>query len=205
VAAVTTLRNEASAIPISDVLAGFALGVRLDDVPDEVIERAKLHMLDAIGIALASSTEEFAHRMWAELPVCRRRRLRGDRLSRAASDARRVVANGAWCTASTSTTTHSEGYPYFPRAPLPAALARRKAWGRVGREALIAYLVCEGRQAASAIAALGGFHVKRLHPDGDVAALGGAWRGPVWGSHRRQLADAQGLVSQNGKGGSLIS
>ena len=62
-AAVLSPRNDAENALISEALATFAIELRLDEVPGAVVERAKLHMLDALGVALASSTEEFAHRI----------------------------------------------------------------------------------------------------------------------------------------------
>lgn len=47
---------------ISEKLAQFAGDLKFDDVPERVRWRAKLLMLDAIGVALASSTFEFARK-----------------------------------------------------------------------------------------------------------------------------------------------
>ena len=40
------------------VIAGFAADLRLDDVPPAVREAACLHLIDAIGVGLASSVGE---------------------------------------------------------------------------------------------------------------------------------------------------
>src|SRR3989304_1576452 len=45
---------------IADSLSRFAHGNTLDSIPPEVRERAKYLILDAVGIAYASSTYEFA-------------------------------------------------------------------------------------------------------------------------------------------------
>ena len=45
---------------ISEVLGGFAAGLRYEDIPAAVAERAKYLVLDCVGIALASTTFEFA-------------------------------------------------------------------------------------------------------------------------------------------------
>lgn len=47
---------------ISHQLALFSDGLSLGNVPAAVVERAKLHILDCLGIALASTTFEFAQR-----------------------------------------------------------------------------------------------------------------------------------------------
>jgi 2-methylcitrate dehydratase PrpD len=47
---------------ISEQLAAFAVNFKTDDIPQEVKERAKLLMLDAFGIALASHGYDFSKR-----------------------------------------------------------------------------------------------------------------------------------------------
>ena len=48
--------------PIARTLARFTRELVLDDVPEAVIERAKLHILDALGIGLAASRYDFSHK-----------------------------------------------------------------------------------------------------------------------------------------------
>ena len=48
--------------PIAAMLAEFACGLDARDVPDRVIERARLHVLDCIGIALASTGYDFGRK-----------------------------------------------------------------------------------------------------------------------------------------------
>ena len=47
---------------IATQLAAFAHGLKPDMLPAAVVEQAKLLMLDALGIALASSGQDFAQR-----------------------------------------------------------------------------------------------------------------------------------------------
>lgn len=47
---------------ISEALARFAAGLEPRDIPAAVLERAKYFILDSVGIALASTRYEFAHR-----------------------------------------------------------------------------------------------------------------------------------------------
>src|SRR5688572_28482149 len=48
--------------PASRALAKFAIGLRLADVPAAVRERAKLHILDALGLGFASHAYDYADR-----------------------------------------------------------------------------------------------------------------------------------------------
>src|SRR5688572_1582748 len=52
---------------ISETFANFAAGLRYEDVPSPILRRAKLLMLDAIGVAFASSKYEFASKALAGL------------------------------------------------------------------------------------------------------------------------------------------
>jgi 2-methylcitrate dehydratase PrpD len=45
--------------PYSQTVARFLSGLKLDDVPPAVVDKAKLVFLDTLGIALASSTMDF--------------------------------------------------------------------------------------------------------------------------------------------------
>ena len=60
-----TTASEIAAAPqatISQTLAGFAANLRFEEIPAAVIERAKLHILDCIGIGFASGGFEFGQR-----------------------------------------------------------------------------------------------------------------------------------------------
>ena len=50
---------------VAGQLADFAHGFRLDDAPPTLIEKAKLHVLDTLGCALAGSVTDYADRSFA--------------------------------------------------------------------------------------------------------------------------------------------
>ena len=52
-----------TALTISEQYAKFAAELELEVVPGELLEKAKLHILDTIGCALAASRTEYAKRM----------------------------------------------------------------------------------------------------------------------------------------------
>src|ERR1700694_2644196 len=56
-----------SATPISQQLAEFAANFAYDSIPDQVRIRAKHLAVDALGIALASTQFDFAHRAFSGL------------------------------------------------------------------------------------------------------------------------------------------
>jgi 2-methylcitrate dehydratase PrpD len=185
------------ALPVNAILANFAAGLQFDDIPAAVIERAKLHILDSIGVALASSTEDFAHRAVNALTT-----IGGDggnypvigfgcRLPM--RDA--VLANGALVHGIDFDDTHAAGVLHASSSALPMALAAAQSIGGGGKEVLLAYLICIEAASRVAAAARSGFHQNGFHPTGMVAPFGAVLGiGRLWGLTPAQLAHAQGLV-----------
>jgi 2-methylcitrate dehydratase PrpD len=181
---------------IAEALAKFASEVQLEDIPAPVMERAKLHILDAIGVGLASSVEDFAPRIIAALqgmggegdyPVI------GSAARLPIRDA--VLANGAMVHGIDFDDTHSAGVLHASSSALPMALAAAQSVGGSGRDVLLAYLICVETASRVAIAAKGGFHINGFHPTGMVAPFGAVLGvGRLWGLTAAQLAHAQGVV-----------
>ena len=181
---------------IAETLAGFAAQLQFDDVPAAVLARARLHILDAIGVGFASSTEEFAHRIVNSLTGLAGR---GDypvigfphRLP--LRDA--ALANGAMVHGIDFDDTHSAGVLHASASALPMALAAAQSVGGSGRDMLLAYLICVETASRIAIAAKGGFHINGFHPTGMVAPFGAVLGvGRLWGLTPGQMAHAQGAV-----------
>jgi 2-methylcitrate dehydratase PrpD len=189
-------RDVAVDATIAESLAKFASEVRLEDIPAPVIERAKLHMLDAIGVSLASSVEDFAPRIVGALqglggsgayPVI------GFPVRLPIRDA--VLANGALVHGIDFDDTHSAGVLHASSSALPMALAAAQSIGGSGKDLLLAYLICVETASRVAIAAKGGFHLNGFHPTGMVAPFGAVLGvGRLWGLTAAQLAHAQGVV-----------
>ena len=55
----------AAAATLTDRIAAFAAEARFEDIPDDLIERVRLHLLDAIGCALAAAPTDLARRLLA--------------------------------------------------------------------------------------------------------------------------------------------
>ncbi len=183
-------------VPISQTLAAFAARLQLSDVPAPVLERAKLHILDALGVAMASSTEDFAHRIVTGIagiggqgayPVL------GFACSLPMRDA--VLANGALVHGIDFDDTHAAGVLHASSSALPMALAAAQSIGGGGKELLLAYLICLETASRIAAAAKSGFHVNGFHPTGMVAPFGAVLGiGRLWGLTAPQMAHAQGAV-----------
>ena len=181
---------------ISQQLARFAANLRYEEIPALVIERAKLHILDSLGVALASSTEDFAPRVLASIAS-----LSGpgaypvigfaDKLP--VRDA--VLVNGAMVHGIDFDDTHAAGVLHASSSALPMALAAVQSTNGNGKDLLLAYMIAIETGSRIAIAAKSGFHLNGFHPTGMVAPFGAVLAiGRLWGMTEAQITHAQGVV-----------
>jgi 2-methylcitrate dehydratase PrpD len=186
----------AESLLISQQLARFAANLRYEDIPAPVIARAKLHILDSLGVALASSTEDFAPKVLASIAS-----LAGpgaypvigfaDKLP--IRDA--VLVNGAMVHGIDFDDTHAAGVLHASSSALPMALAAVQSTGGNGKDLLLAYLIAIEAGSRIAMAAKSGFHLNGFHPTGMVAPFGAVLGiGRLWGLTEAQMAHAQGAV-----------
>ena len=176
-------------------LADFALGLDPSRIPDDVAERACLHILDALGVALAATAYPFARRGLAAIgsmagaggyPVIGR----PERL--ALRDA--AIANGFLIHGLDFDDTHGESIVHTSASALPSVLAAGLNADASGAEALAAYLVAV--EADARIGSVGGAFQKRgFHPTGVVGAFGATLAaGRLWRMDAAALAQAQGIT-----------
>ncbi len=195
-AAPKPIANACTTDPISSQLAAFAEGLNLGDVPETVIARAKLHILDCFGIALASTTFEFAQRTANAL-----RGLAGEGdypaigmpLSLPLRD--QVLLNGTLVHGLDYDDTHTAGVIHASASALATALGQGLKYGASGADLLVAYLVGVETTARIGTAARGGFHSRGHHPTGLVGAFGATLAaGKLAGQPARKMAEAQGIA-----------
>jgi len=204
-----------SAVPIrqtADTLAAtrfarFASGLELASVPLEVIAHAKLAILDAIGIALASTTFEFAHRAASGLAALARLDDRrggvspviGLDLTLSVRDA--IVMNGTLIHGLDFDDTHSGSVVHATASALPVALAHALARGATGADLLAAYLVAVETDARIGALAGGQWQQRGHHPTGMIAAYGAALAvARLMSLSEAQMVDAQGIVHSMASG-----
>lgn len=153
--------------------AAFTTTLAAQAIPDDAIERAKLNILDALGIGLASSTYDFAERTARGLreigdagdsPVLGR----GDRL--ALRDA--MLLNGVLVHGLDFDDTHGDSVVHCSASAVPLMLGVGHARGASGREALAAYLVALELDARIGRVARGTLQRKGWHPTGIIGAFG---------------------------------
>ena len=145
--------------PIARTLARFARALTLEDVPEAVVERAKLHILDAVGIGLAASRYDFSHKTLTAIHG-----LAGDGpypvIGMPARLPLRDAAqmNGFLIHGLDYDDTHVGGVIHATTSAVPTVLAAGQRHGASGRAMLEAYLVAIEGAARIAAAAQGGFH-----------------------------------------------
>jgi len=191
--------------PTRTALAGrvaeFAAGLSAADVPDEVLERARHLVLDAVGLAHASTAYRF--------PAVARDALATfgggdhpvlgmpDRLS--PRDA--AVLNGVLVHGMDFDDTHIPAVTHVSAAALPAAISAATVAGASTREMLLAYVLGVEVSARVGLGGAGGFHDVGFHPTAVAGAFGAAVAaGRLTGLDADELVAAQGVVGSMSAG-----
>ena len=183
-------------------LASFTACLTLDEIPTEVLERTKLLILDALGVGLASSVQEFAAitmagvlslggpgpcsviGRWERLPV---------------RDA--ALANGVLIHGLDFDDTHLVSIVHPTAACLPCALSLGEHLNLDGGALLTAYVA--GMETAIRIGAAvaGGFHHAGFHATGIVAHFSSCLvAGKLLGLDIDKLIAAQGIAASTASG-----
>jgi 2-methylcitrate dehydratase PrpD len=188
--------------PPAHGLAGFVAGLRLKDVPVFVRERARLLILDAVGVGLAACRYGFAERTLAGALA-----LGGEGASTAIGQRRRLplrdaaLVNGVLMHGLDFDDTHLSAIIHPSVTCFPAALGVAEAQRASGADLLAAYIA--GMECAIRIgtAAKGGFHRVGFHATGVVAHFSAALvAGKLMGLDREALVRAQGIAASTGSG-----
>lgn len=183
-------------------LAELAAGLRLQDVPQSVIARAKLHILDALGLGLASQAYEYGRRSLAGLVGigdagnCS---VIGSSARLTARDA--ALINGILVHGLDFDDTHLASIIHPTCTSLPAALALGEQLGSSGEDMLTAFLVGAETGIRLGLAVNGGFHHVGYHATGVVSHFASAvTAGKLLGLDAEQITAAQGIVGSTASG-----
>lgn len=183
-------------------LAAFCHQVTWESLPLPVQEKARLHTLDSLGLALASHTQDYAAPALAGIAAvagpgeCT---LIGDERRMAARDA--ALANGLLIHGLDYDDTHPTSIVHPSVVGLPAALAIGEQLDASWTAVLTAYAI--GVEAAIRIGAAvqGGFHHAGFHATGIVSHFGAALAaGKLLGLDEPQLVAAQGIGASTASG-----
>ncbi|NLS06085.1 MmgE/PrpD family protein [Rhizobium sp. P32RR-XVIII] len=180
---------------ISQRLAYFAKGLDFQSIPAEAVSAAKLLILDAVGIAYASSTYGFAATTLSALTQfgSGQSAVIGFRERLSLRDA--ATMNGVLSHGLDYDDTHLMGVIHATSSCFPTALAVAADLDRSGKELLTAYVIAMETSARIGMVAKGELNQVGFHPTGVVAAFGTAIAAS-W-LHRldvERLIMAQGIV-----------
>jgi 2-methylcitrate dehydratase PrpD len=181
--------------------AGFALELDLDAVPDEVVEAAKLHVLDVIGCGLAAHGLGIAgegRETMTELGGTAEATVIGLDTRLPAPNA--AFANAMLCHGLDFDDTHSDSVAHVSTVVVPAAAALAEARSASGRELLTAIITGNEIVTRIGMATPGAFHKRGFHP----TAICGIF-GATAAAARLGGLDAEQATSALGIAGSMAS
>ncbi|WP_236794229.1 MmgE/PrpD family protein [Amycolatopsis sp. GM8] len=152
---------------IAGDLAGFVTDLTTADLPDAVLHTARLHAVDALGIALASSRMDFgeaAHNAARALGTGDDSRSLGFGTAMPASSA--ALVNGVLIHGLDFDDTHIQAIHHATAPALAAALAVGEAENADGAATMLAYVAGLEIGCRLAAAGAGRFHDRGFHPTG---------------------------------------
>ncbi|MGZ8155717.1 MAG: MmgE/PrpD family protein [Burkholderiales bacterium] len=181
---------------ISERIADVAARVTYDTVPERIRSRAKLHMLDVVGTALAATRFEFSHRALAGLLALNERGTHtviGMPVKLALRDA--VLLNGILAHGLDFDDTHPGAIVHPSSSAFPCALGVSEKMNATGKDLLAAYIMAIDVATRVGVAAAGSMHTSGFHTTGIAGHFGCAIAaGKLMGLTREQLTLAQGLA-----------
>jgi 2-methylcitrate dehydratase PrpD len=188
--------------PYSKKVAEFCRGLRLSDVPADVVAKAKLVLLDTLGIALASSTMDFgrmAMRVAEKLGGSPGSRLIGSAGKVASANA--VLANGTLAHGLDYDDTLEQAIVHTGCCAGITALAVAEEIGAGGQEMLEAFIAGTEVMCKVGLVAPGKFHARGFHPTALCSTFGAAAAaGKLLRLEIHQWSDAFGLCGSQSSG-----
>jgi len=194
-----TVNQQTSVAPaqaISEQIAAFAVELKSENIPMAVRARARLLMLDSVGIALASHGYDFSRRAMAaisELDSGGKSVVIGSDLKMDLRNS--ILMNGILIHGLDYDDTHAEGVIHATTSILPTVLAIAAQYGRSGQDIVTAFIL--GVEVATRLGSVakGGFHQVGFHPTGLIGTFGCAVAtGWLMGLDAPQYIDAQGIA-----------
>jgi 2-methylcitrate dehydratase PrpD len=157
---------------LAEELSRFALALRYEDIPAAVRERAKHLILDAVGIALASTTYPFASVSLAAMQELGTGNAPVIGIGRRLALRDAVLMNGILIHGLDFDDTHTRGIVHATSSSFPCALGLADRDDKDGKVLLTAYAVAMEVSTRLGAVAKGGFHQVGFHPTGLIGAFG---------------------------------
>jgi len=154
-------------------LAAFATGLACEAIPPDVVETARLHLLDTLGCGLAAHALDVAtaaRAVAAEMGGTPEATVIG--LGHRLPAAQAAFANGMLCHGLDFDDTHADAVCHVSVVVGPAALAVAEARGARGRDVVTALVGGSEVVARLGMAAAGAFHRRGFHPTAVCGVFG---------------------------------
>jgi len=159
----------------AETIAAWATSIELDDVPADVIEHARLHVLDVLGCGLAGHATGNGVEGRATM-----QELGGEAQATVIGLAERLpAANAAFANAMTChgldfDDTHSDSGSHISTVLAPACFAAAELYGATGRETLAAIVAGNEIDCRVGMAEPGALHGRGFHPTAICGVFGAA-------------------------------
>lgn len=186
----------------SEQLGDFVAGLKFTDIPGDVVEKSKQHILDTLGVALAAARDDFTKIMLhvakglkgpAESSVW------GNRCKLPAANA--ALVNGAMAHGLDYDDMHRAASCHLSVVAVPTALAMAERKRISGKKIIAAIVAGYEVGARIGIAALGKLLLRGWHPTGVFGAFTSAVvASRLLGSEARQTAVAMGIAGSQASG-----
>lgn len=182
---------------ISEQISYFALNLQYDDIPNTVIEAAKKHILDTIGVALlsvkTSPTSPIIRKVVCEAGSAAECTLWGSADKVCLADA--VLCNSTVIHGLDFDDTHTGAITHPSTSVLSTAFAVGEKLNKSGAEILTAAIAGYETIVRMGLAADGGFHDAGFHPSGILAPFACVLTaGKLMGCDMNILVNALGIA-----------
>lgn len=153
-------------------LAAFACGLQFDDVPADVLEAARLHLLDTLGCGLAAHALGTAPYAGAAIDAETPGAASAIGIPHGVAPSAAALANGITCHALDFDDTHGPSITHVSSVVVPAAVAAAQAVDASGAELLLALVA--GNEVTCRIGMPVGdaFHHRGFHPTAICGVFG---------------------------------
>ena len=183
-------------------IAAFSADFRLSDVPAPVVERAKLHILDGLGLGLASTAYDYGKKAiegGLALSSGGSCSIIGRPERMEVRDA--AMVNGVLIHGLDFDDTHLASIIHPTSTALPVALSLGEALGASGAEMLASFLAGAETGIRIGLAVDGDFHHVGYHATGVVSHFASAVAaGRLLGLNAEQITAAQGITGSTASG-----